>query len=71
MDSKIDDLNQAQANLSHLVVTQTHLVRSQLEQLHQTVEEQEGQMYGLKSKLLSTMARTNEIATSIDHIPLT
>ena len=28
MDSKIDDLNQAQANLSHLVGTQTHLVRS-------------------------------------------
>ena len=42
MDSKIDDLNQAQANLSHLVGTQTDLVRSQLEQLHQTVEEQEG-----------------------------
>ena len=71
MDSKIDDLNQAQANLSHLVGTQTHLVRSQLEQLHQTVEEQEGQMYGLKSKLLSTMAHANEIATSVDHIKLT
>ena len=70
MDSKIDDLNQAQANLSHLVGTQTHLVRSQLEQLHQTVEEQEGQMYGLKSKLLSTMAHANEIATSVDHITL-
>ena len=71
MDSKIGDLNQAQANLSHLVGTQTYLVCSQLEQLHQIVEEQEGQMYGLKSKLLSTMARTNEIATSIDHITLT
>ena len=70
MDFKIDDLNQAQANLSHLVRTQTHLVLSQLEQLHQTVVEQEGQMYALKTKLLSTMARTNQIATSVDHITL-
>ena len=71
MDFKIEDLNQAQANLSHLVGTPSHLVRSQLELLHQTVKEQEGQMYGLKSKLLSTMARANEIATSVDHITLT
>ena len=47
MDSKIDDLNQAQANLSHLVGTQTHLVRSRLDQLHQTVKKQEGKMYRL------------------------
>ena len=71
MDSKINDVNQAQANLPHLVRTQTHLVRSQLEHIHKTVEEQETQMYCLKSKLLSTMTHTDELATSIDHITLT
>ena len=34
IEKKIQELNEAQTNISHLVGQQTHLVRSQLEEMH-------------------------------------
>ena len=48
IEAKIEELNEAQINISHLVGQQTHLVRSQLERMHKEAQQHQEKLKSLK-----------------------
>ena len=51
IEAKIQELNEAQANISHLVGQQTHVIRSQLEEMHNQAQQHQGKLKSLKNEL--------------------
>ncbi|XP_043469391.1 uncharacterized protein LOC122503050 [Leptopilina heterotoma] len=62
-DAAIEDLNQAQSNLTRYLGKQTHIVRSQLDIIHTQYVNQQGQMDNLRQDLQNLLLREGKSAT--------
>ena len=62
IEEEIMELNQAETNISHLVGQQTHVIRSQLEDLHKHAEFHDKELNRFKLQFFDALKRVNEMA---------
>ena len=65
IDNEINELNEVAANLSHLVVKQTHVVRAQFEEIHEEFGAYEERHKKLKYQLTEIQRGVYQVSSSL------
>ena len=71
IEGKIQELNEAQANISHLVGQQTHLVRSQLEEMHNQAQQHQEKLKSLRNVLTNLNQELGQVDRKITELKYT
>ena len=71
IEAKIEELNEAQTNISHLVGQQTHLVRSQLERMHKQAQQHQEKLESLKNELTNLNRELGQDTRKITELKYT
>ena len=67
LNEDIDKLYERTANISSLAATQTHIVKSNLEKLHQTLEKDQDRLHDQHLQIIELLNKTQQLDTNTNH----